>query len=164
MVGKFGAPALAAAALGLSACVSVFEGTSQELSVATSPSGASCAFEREGKSLGVIPSTPGTLVVKKSKYDITIRCNKPGYQEASYINHSGTSSTIAANVVVDILLTAGISSIVDSANGADNWYTPAVNITLIEAGGATVTGSTPDGADTAKLTPVSAEPVREPPK
>lgn len=129
----------------LSGCVSVFEGTSQEISVATNPSGAVCAFERDGKAIGSIAPTPGTLVVRKSKYDITIKCNKDGYHEASFLNHSGTTDTIAANVIVDLLLTAGISSIVDSANGADNRYDPVVNITLIEnAAGKTAT-STPAG-------------------
>ena len=70
------------------------------------------------------------MTVRKSKHDITIRCDKPGYQQATYINKSGTSATIAANVAVDLILTAGISSIVDSANGADNKYESVVNIML----------------------------------
>jgi hypothetical protein len=116
--------------LSCAGCVSVFEGTSQDISVNTTPSNATCMFEREGRSIGSIAKTPGTLTVRKNKYDITIKCDKPGYETASYINHSGTSGTIAANVAVDLLLTAGISSIVDSANGADNKYEPVVNIML----------------------------------
>ena len=145
----------------LSGCVSVFEGTSQEINVATNPSGAACAFEREGKSIGTIATTPGSLVVKKSKYDITIKCNKAGYQEASYLNHSGTTDTIAANVVVDLLLTAGISSIVDSANGADNWYEPAVNITMSQIGGPTPT-SAPVTPAAPTVTPISATTPADP--
>ncbi|WP_300299699.1 hypothetical protein [Ferrovibrio sp.] len=128
-----------AAALGMSVaisgCVSVFEGTSQDISVGTNPAGATCSFIREGQSIGTV-QTPGILTVRKSKHDITIKCNKDGYHEASYLNNSGVSGTIAANVVVDILLTAGISSIVDSANGADNKYDSAVNLTLIPINGA----------------------------
>ena len=82
-------------------------------------------------SIGTVVSTPGKLTVRKSKYDITVKCNKSGYQEASYLNHSGVSATIAANVAADLILTAGISSIVDSANGADNKYDSVVNISLI---------------------------------
>lgn len=122
------------AALPVAGCVSVFEGTSQEISVNTTPSAASCSFERAGQSIGSLASTPGTLTVKKRKEDITIRCDKPGYETAGYINKSGTTDAIAANVVVDILLTAGISSIVDSANGADNRYEPVVTLTLIPIG------------------------------
>ena len=101
--------------LSLSGCISVFGGTSQDINVVTNPGGAICVFEREGMSIGTVVNTPGKLTVRKSKYDITIKCNKPGYQEAFYLNHSGVDAAIAANVAVDLLLTAGISSIVDSS-------------------------------------------------
>jgi hypothetical protein len=114
-------------------CVSVFEGTSQDIHVATSPAGATCAFERQSQNIGTIVSTPGVLTVRKNKYDITIRCDKPGYEQAAYNNHSGVSGAIAANIAVDILLTAGIASIIDSANGADNKYDSVVNLTMIPA-------------------------------
>jgi hypothetical protein len=114
-----------------SGCVSVFEGTSQDISINTNPPGATCSLERDGKSIGSVVNTPATATVRKSKYDITIKCDKPGYETATYINHSGVSSTIAANVAVDLLLTAGISSIVDSANGADNKYEPVVNLSMV---------------------------------
>jgi len=126
------AVAVSLAAVCLSGCVSVFEGTSQDISVVTNPTGASCAFMREdGRDMGTVGSTPGKLTVRKSKYDLTITCKKQGYQDAAYVNNSGTSATIAANVAVDLLLTAGISSIVDSANGADNKYDSVVNLTMI---------------------------------
>jgi hypothetical protein len=114
----------------LCGCVSVFEGTSQDLAINSNPPDATCVLERPAVPIGGEVKTPGTVTVRKSKYDITIRCNKPGYQEATYINHSGTSATIAANVVVDLILTAGISSIVDSSTGADNKYDSVVNIML----------------------------------
>ena len=126
------AAAVSFAAVCLSGCVSVFEGTSQDISIVTNPIGASCAFMREdGRDMGTVGSTPGKLTVRKSKYDLTITCKKEGYQDAAYMNNSGTSAAIAANVAVDLLLTAGISSIVDSANGADNKYDSVVNITMI---------------------------------
>jgi hypothetical protein len=125
--------AISVASLGLTlcGCVSVFEGTSQKINVVTNPTEASCVFFREGQPIGTVTSTPGFLEVRKSKYDITVKCDKPGYQQAAYLNHSGTSATIAANVAVDILFTAGISSIVDSADGADNKYDSVVNVMLI---------------------------------
>ena len=126
------AAAVSLAAVCLSGCVSVFEGTSQDISVVTNPSGARCAFKRDdGKDMGAVEVTPAKLTVRKSKYDLTITCKKEGYQDAAYVNHSGTSAAIAANIAVDLILTAGISSIVDSANGADNKYDSVVNITMI---------------------------------
>ncbi len=115
--------------------MSVFEGTSQDIAVNTTPAGASCVFIREGQEIGTITNTPGQLTVRKSKYDITIRCDKAGYQQAALINHSGTSAAIAANIAVDVILTLGISSIVDSANGADNKYDSPVAINLVPIGG-----------------------------
>lgn len=122
---------LVPAVLCLPGCASVFEGTSQEITVVTNPAGAHCAFLRkDGKEMGAISATPGTLTVRKSKHDLTITCTKDGYQQATYLNHSGMSSVVAANVAADLILTAGISSIVDSANGADNHYDPVVNMSL----------------------------------
>ena len=114
----------------LSSCASILDGTSQEITVNTSPSDASCVFYREGVAIGTVPNTPGILNVKRRKYDIEIKCDKPGYIQATYRNHSGTSAMIAGNIAADILLTGGLSSIVDSASGADNRYDPVVNLTL----------------------------------
>ena len=122
--------AIAAVGAALSGCATVFEGTSQEITVNTNPEGATCVFQRQGLEVGRVVSTPGAANIRKSKYDITIKCSKPGYADASYLNHSGTTATIAANVAADLILTAGISSIVDSADGADNKYDSAVNVSL----------------------------------
>ena len=124
--------AIAAIGVALSGCATVFEGTSQEITVNTNPVGANCVFLRQGLEVGRIANTPGAANIRKSKYDITIKCNKAGFAEATYLNHSGTTSTIAANVAADLILTAGLSSIVDSADGADNKYDSAVNISLTQ--------------------------------
>ena len=146
--------ALVLLCIGLSGCATVFEGTSQEISVVTNPPGASCVFDRQGMQVGTIASTPGTANIRKSKYDITVRCSKPGYQDSSYLNHSGTTATIAANVAVDLLFTAGLSSIVDSADGADNKYDSAVNMTLLPSPG------TSQPLPTLPETPVVAAPAK----
>ena len=112
-------------------CASITGGTTQEITVITNPAGASCVFEREGLPIGTIATTPGTLLVRRLKHDIMIKCDKPGFHQATYLNNSGLSGAIAGNVAADILLTAGISSIVDSASGADNEYDGSVNISLV---------------------------------
>ena len=122
--------AVAVMGVALGGCATVFEGTSQEITINTNPSGAVCTFQREGREVGRIGNTPGTANIRKSKYDITILYDKAGYAQASYLNHSGTSATIAANVAADLILTAGLSSIIDSSTGADNKYDSAVNISL----------------------------------
>lgn len=132
LVGVVSAVLLSMAAAG---CASITEGTSQDIVVNTSPTGATCVFEREGEYLGTLPSTPGSLTVQKTKYNIVIRCDKPGYQQAVALSHSGTSAAIAANIALDVILTLGVSSIVDSAVGADNKYDSPIVVTLIPVGG-----------------------------
>lgn len=122
--------ALLAVCASASACASlVGEGSSQNIAIMSNPSGATCTLTRHGETIGKV-ETPGNIIVKRRKYDINIKCNKPGYAEAEYLNKSGLSSMVAGNVAADLLLTAGISSIVDSANGADNEYTPTVVLSL----------------------------------
>lgn len=138
---------LAAAAVALAGCSTLLDGTSQEIVINTNPAGAKCVLEREGTPIGTVDSAPSTIIVRKSKYDITVKCDKPGYQQATYIIDSGLASgAVAGNVAADLILTAGLSSIVDSASGADNQYESPVNITLLPASPAAVTpasGGTP---------------------
>lgn len=127
----------------LAGCASITGGTSQNITVITSPSEATCDFVRQGQSIGSIDRTPGTLHVRRSKHDILINCTKEGYEQAVFYNNSGLSSAVGANIAVDVLLTAGISSIIDSANGADNEYQEVVNITMQRKAEAVTAGSAP---------------------
>ncbi len=133
----------------LAGCASMTGGTSQNITVITSPSEATCDFVRQGQSIGSIASTPGTLHVRRSKHDILISCTKEGYETATFYNNSGLSSAVGANIAVDLLLTAGISSIVDSANGADNEYQEVVNITMRRKADATTPVAAPAASDVA---------------
>lgn len=117
---------LLAAVAALSACSSIIEGTSQELIVNTTPAGADCALKREGYVIGRINPTPGAVTVKKTKHDITVVCNKKGYEEATYFNNSDAAGATAGNII----LGGGIGWAIDSASGADNKYTTPMNITL----------------------------------
>lgn len=108
-------------------CSSIVEGTSQEITVNTTPAGANCSLEREGISIARIDPTPGAATIKKTKYDITVRCTKPGYQEATFLNHSGAAGATVGNIIAG----GGIGWAIDSASGADNKYDTPVNITLV---------------------------------
>jgi hypothetical protein len=123
--------------LPLAACSSVIEGTSQEIYVNTNPAGAKCAFEREGKVISRIQETPGATTIKKTKHDITITCDKAGYQTATYRNHSGAAGATFGNII----LGGGIGWAIDSASGADNKYDGTVNMTLVPTNGASAAPS-----------------------
>jgi hypothetical protein len=95
--------------------------------VNTNPAGAACSLNRQGSSIARIEPTPGAATIKKTKYDITIVCNKEGFQEATYLNHSGAAGATFGNIV----LGGGIGWAIDSASGADNKYDTPVNLTLV---------------------------------
>jgi hypothetical protein len=124
------AVAVAFAAVCLSGCASVIEGTSQEIKVVTNPPGANCAFVREGSVIARVEQTPGGATIKKTKHDITLTCTKQGYQEATYLNHSGAAGATFGNIV----LGGGIGWAIDSASGSDNKYDGVVNVTLVPVG------------------------------
>ncbi|NDE89928.1 MAG: hypothetical protein EB059_02130 [Alphaproteobacteria bacterium] len=120
---------IAALALLLSGCSSIIEGTSQEVMVNTTPDKAQCDLVREGVTIASINSTPASTTIKKDKHDITIKCNKAGYQEATYFNKSDAAGATVGNII----LGGGIGWAIDSASGADNKYTSPVNMTLVPA-------------------------------
>jgi hypothetical protein len=119
---------VATSAVLLSGCASIFEGTTQRISVNTAPAGARCTFWKNGSLVGDIGATPGSLVVRKSKDDLFIVCDKPGYDSATFVNKSGLAWATFANI-----LTAGLAWAVDSSRGADNKYQGDVELTLAPA-------------------------------
>ena len=123
---------LLAAVLPCAACSTIIEGTSQNIAVSTNPAGASCALMRQGQPIGTVANTPGSVLIKKTKYDITVECDKAGFVKSTYLNHSGAAGATFGNIVAG----GGIGWAVDSAVGSDNKYDSAVNITLVPASAA----------------------------
>ena len=111
----------------LSACSTIIEGRSQQLTVNTNPSGAKCELHRQDLVIGSVESTPSSVYIEKTKYDIKVTCNKKGYQEATYLNRSGSAGATWGNIVAGGFIGWGV----DSATGADNKYESPMNITLV---------------------------------
>lgn len=124
---SFSLAGAAALLLLITGCASIIEGTSQTITLNTNPPGADCALEREGTVIGRVTPTPGSVVIEKTKHDITISCTKGGYQEATYLNKSGAAGATFGNIV----LGGGIGWAIDSASGADNKYDSPINLTLV---------------------------------
>jgi hypothetical protein len=110
----------------LSGCASIIEGRSEQILVNTSPDGASCSFVRNNEPIGTVTPTPNSIMIEKTKYDIMIKCNKPGYDEATYFGKSGIDDWVFGNILFGGLIGWGI----DSATGSDNYYDTPINITL----------------------------------
>ncbi len=112
--------------LSLGACSTIIEGTSQEITIGTAPPGASCDLKRDGVVIGMVPSTPGSVTVKKNKQNILITCRKEGYKDATLRNESDFAGATAGNVLLGGVIGIGI----DAATGAANKYDGDVIITL----------------------------------
>jgi hypothetical protein len=110
------------------ACSTIIEGRNQQIQIITNPPGANCQLLRNGEVIAAVPETPGGVDIEKTKYDITIKCHKPGFEEAIYLNHSGAAGATFGNII----LGGGIGWAIDSSTGADNKYDSPVNITLVK--------------------------------
>ncbi len=110
----------------LSGCSTIINGTSQQIVVNTNPSGADCGLYRQGIRIGEVANTPGSVLIQKTKHDISVVCVKDGYQQATYFNKSGVAGATFGNII----LGGGVGWIVDSASGSDNKYDSPVNLTL----------------------------------
>ncbi len=119
---------LASLSVSLMACSSVIEGHAQQIQINTSPPGATCQLNRMGEVIGTVGPTPSALMIEKTKYDLTIKCTKQGYEEGTYLNHSGAAAATVGNILFGTLGPIGWG--IDSASGADNKYDTPVNITL----------------------------------
>ncbi len=113
----------------LSSCSLILNGTSQNVAVTTIPEGARCELYREGKVLSSIASTPGGTLINKTKHDITLTCEKDGYQKSSTELNSGLESAVYGNILLGGLIGWGF----DSATGADNRYPDQTLVALIPA-------------------------------
>ncbi len=111
----------------LGGCSSIISGTDQTLTINTNPAGAKCVLNRNGQVIGQVESTPGGVVVERTKHDINVVCSKDGYQDATYYNKSGVEGATFGNII----LGGGVGWAIDSASGADNHYTDVMNITLV---------------------------------
>jgi len=146
---KFHAVA-AMAALGalLSACGTITQGTSQNITITSTPPGGHCDLTRKGEHVATLDRTPGTVKVDKTKNDILLTCQMAGYQDATVNLESGYGAGTFGNII----LGGGIGWAVDSATGADNKYPSTANVQFVPAGAA------PIPAAVAPVTP--AKPTR----
>lgn len=129
------------------ACSSILEGTSQEILINTYPAGATCTLLRNGEQIATITPTPGSALVRKTKRDINVICDKPGYASVVAVDHSGLAAATAADVLLP-----GVGWAVDSASGADNKYATPVNLTFTQA-------TVPGGAAIGNLASAAAMPI-----
>lgn len=110
----------------LPGCATITEGTSQNISVITTPPGANCYVDRAGTKLGIINPTPGSLHIDKSKNDLSIRCKRVGYQKAIVTTSAKFNGATFGNILAGGL----VGVVVDAATGANYNYPSEIDIPL----------------------------------
>jgi len=118
------------AVLGLSLCMggcaSVTKGTTQKLTINTSPQGATCVLKRDGATIARVAPTPGTVEISKSQHDIEVDCNKPGYPRAV----GRLNSELEAMTFGNLLIGGLVGVAVDYGTGAMNKYDKSITVPL----------------------------------
>lgn len=109
-----------------SGCATITKGSTDTITVDTSPSGATCRVTQDGQTVAIINPTPGSMVVPKSKNDLAVDCEKEGYTRAA----GNLSSEFEAMTFGNILFGGVIGVAVDAASGALNQYPPMITLTL----------------------------------
>jgi ABC-type Fe3+-hydroxamate transport system substrate-binding protein len=135
-----GFAASAAMAVALSGCATIVEGTTQSVSVSTPPEqGAQCTLVNSQGTWYV--TSPGSTTVHKTKTDLDVTCNKPGYQTGHVVAASHFAATTAANVLAGGVIGLGV----DAASGTNYYYNSPILVPL----GPTMGGpATPSSATT----------------
>lgn len=111
---------------GLPACATITTGSNHTLSVMTEPPGAACNVIREGKTVGVVNPTPGSVQISKSMRDVTLNCTRPGFGTGV----STVAGDFQAMTLGNILIGGVIGVAVDAASGALARYPDSVQVKL----------------------------------
>jgi hypothetical protein len=110
-------------------CATLTTSSSQTVTVQSDPPGAMCTFMRDRELVGLVNPTPGSLSVSKSRVDMTVRCVKDGYLEASGVVGSRFQPMTFGNILFGGL----VGVVVDASSGAMTKYEPQITITLVPA-------------------------------
>jgi hypothetical protein len=123
---KFYHPAaLVAAAVVLSGCATIVEGTTQSVSVKSTPvDGAQCTLVNSQGTWYI--TTPGSTTVHKTKTDLDVTCTKAGFLPGHLVATSHFGATTAANILAGGVIGIGV----DAASGANYHYDSPIVVPL----------------------------------
>ena len=110
----------------LSACATLVNGSSQNITVSTTPAAASCTLDRVGARVGAVSSTPGSVRLDKSKNDISVTCSKDGFQTATIVKAPSFSGATFGNIIAGGV----IGVVVDAASGANYSYPDDIRLEM----------------------------------
>jgi uncharacterized protein YceK len=117
--------AVAALGIALSGCATVIKGTTQSVAITTPPTeGATCTLSSKEGNWQV--TSPGVARVQKSKEDIQVSCQKPGWQTATATIPSNFQGWTLGNLLIGGVIGVGV----DAATGAMNEYPGAFQVPM----------------------------------
>src|SRR5579864_8626024 len=116
---------LGAFGIALSGCATIVEGTTQSVSVSTTPEeGAQCTLVNSQGTWYL--TTPGITTVHKTKTDLKVICDKPGFGEGHAVALSHFGAMTAGNVIAGGVVGIGV----DAASGANYHYDSPIVVAL----------------------------------
>jgi len=119
--------AIAALGIAVSGCATIIDGTTQSVSVNTTPEqGAACTLVNSQGTWYV--TSPGSTTVHKTKSDLDVTCTKNGYKPGHMLAASHFTGKTAGN----LLLGGGAGLVIDAASGANFHYDPLITVPLGE--------------------------------
>jgi hypothetical protein len=117
---------LAALCALLCGCGTITQGPTQAITFISNPPGAECELWQNGKWRIATLTTPATITVRKTKYDIEMACQKDGYKDGTTTLISGYGLGVFGNAIIGGYVGWGI----DSATGSDNKYPSIGTVSL----------------------------------
>ena len=108
-------------------CATLSHGTTQQISIATDPPGASCTLTRQGLGIATVDPTLGIALVERGESDLLATCSKPGYETG----HQSLQSDVSVMTFGNALFGGVIGSFIDRSNGARYVYPDAVSLVLM---------------------------------
>lgn len=111
----------------LNGCATIVSGTSESVSVSTSPiSGATCTLSNdEGK--WYIPMTPSSVVIHKSYAYLDVECQKAGY----YDGYARIKSNLKPMILGNAIFGGAIGIGIDTLNGAAFSYPVNIQVPML---------------------------------
>jgi hypothetical protein len=117
--------AVAALGIALSGCATIIDGTTQSVSVTTTPEdGAACTLVNSQGTWYV--TSPGSTTVHKTKADLDVTCTKPGYKPGHVVAISHFTGKTVGNVLAGGVIGMGV----DAASGANFHYDSPITVPL----------------------------------
>jgi hypothetical protein len=119
--------AFAAMGMALSGCGTITQGPTQSIAFTSNPPGAEChLWENTNWHIATL-TTPMTITVRKTKYDLEVVCSKQGYKDGTVTLISGYGLGVFGNAIIG----GATGWAIDSATGSDNKYPSVANVTLM---------------------------------